>query len=140
MPLPNVDAVVGIGEHKAAQAAFRRSYEVLTRAKEDPPKTWVRGCDGGDRYWGIEYDVGRGTFDEFRANSSYGPRSCIGDVPYEGLLPRANRSVLGLSGGRESEVRPALAGGDRLLHLERRGRRAAGEESLAGAEQHGEDE
>ena len=47
--------------------------EEMAFSKADPSKGLFIGCDGGDLFWGIEYDVGRGTFDEFEPNGSYGP-------------------------------------------------------------------
>jgi hypothetical protein len=42
----------------------------LARMGADPSKAFLIGCDGGDIFWGIEYDVERGTFARLEVNSS----------------------------------------------------------------------
>jgi hypothetical protein len=47
--------------------AFPTDY--LPRPRLDPSQLILTRCDGGDSFWGIEYDVRRGTFDAFETNS-----------------------------------------------------------------------
>jgi hypothetical protein len=60
-------------------AGFRRGKEPfiyinafpsdhLAMSKDDPSQSLWIGCDGGDIFWGIEYDVQRGTFAEMKTN------------------------------------------------------------------------
>ena len=60
-------------------AGFRRAKEHfiyinafpsdhLARSKDDPSQVLSIGCDGGDIFWGIEYDVQRGTFARLETN------------------------------------------------------------------------
>jgi hypothetical protein len=46
----------------------------LARSKDDPSKTLLIGCDGGDIFWGIEYDVQSGTFARLEINGLPIPR------------------------------------------------------------------
>jgi len=42
----------------------------LARSKDDPSKTLSIGCDGGDIFWGIEYDVQGGKFARLETNGA----------------------------------------------------------------------
>jgi hypothetical protein len=42
----------------------------LAHSDTDPSKTFLGACDGGDLFWGIEYDVGSGTFARLETNGS----------------------------------------------------------------------
>jgi hypothetical protein len=42
-------------------------------AFEDPAKGLVIACDGGDAFWGIEYDLEWGTFSDLEVNGSPEP-------------------------------------------------------------------
>jgi len=46
----------------------------LALSKEDPSKELLIGCDGGDVFWGIEYEVKRGTFGGLETNGAPMPR------------------------------------------------------------------
>jgi hypothetical protein len=64
-------------------AGFRRGEHVfiyinafpsdeLAHSTIDPSKAFLAACDGGDLFWGIEYDVGSGTFAGLETNGSVG--------------------------------------------------------------------
>ena len=76
---------------RASPASYGRQYlgyvreerrfvyvNAFLRSFGDPRASYVRACDGGNLFWGIEYDVQAGTFANFEVNGE------LGD-PLEGL-------------------------------------------------------